>query len=131
MNIQYKEQLSCKATLVVLETRWYLSFEQQGPDTRYKKRPFQVSNMEWRNYCQALCNNFVLYEQKKAEGNEQMIQGEYGQWIRFGFQEGVCLFEKNLPVKKREKLESIVKEIEKAAQKADNMIAIRKKKENI
>ena len=113
MKILYKEELHCKATLVVLESRWYLSFEEQGPDKRYKK---------WKEYCQALLNNFERYECLKAQGNQRMVQGEKNQWIRFGFKEGVCLFDQNYPVKKKEKLQEIIEEIEKSAKKAEHII---------
>lgn len=122
MKILYKEELHCKATLVVLESRWYLSFEEQGPDKRYKKRAFQVQGGEWKEYCQALLNNFERYECLKAQGNQRMVQGEKNQWIRFGFKEGVCLFDQNYPVKKKEKLQEIIEEIEKSAKKAEDII---------
>ena len=122
MGIIYEEKLKCKGTLVVLENRWYISFEEQGPDDRYKKRPFQITDQEMEHFCEQLERNFQKYEQLKKEGNNKVIKAEGGQWIRFGIREGVCLFEQSYPIKKREKLEDIIQQLNEAATKARQKI---------
>ena len=122
MKIIYKEALTCSGTLVVLENRWYFSFEEQGPDSRYKKRAVQISDHEYENFCETLKRNFERYEQLKKEGATSLVKGEGGQWIRFGIREGVCLFGQSYPIKKREKLEAVLEELEQAAKKAEELI---------
>lgn len=118
MKVLYEQSLKCKGTLVVLENRWYLSFEEQGPDKRYKKRPFQVVDKEIDEFCERLQKNFDYYEEQKQKGCSSLIQGEGGQWIRFGIREGVCLFAQSYPIKTRKKLEETLVELQAAKEKA-------------
>lgn len=118
MKVLYEQPLRCKGKLVVLENRWYLSFEEQGPDKRYKKRPFQVLDKGMESFCKCLQENFIYYEEQKQKGCSSLIQGQGGQWIRFGIREGVCLFHQSYPIKTKEKLEKTLSELLEAKEKA-------------
>ena len=122
MRIIYEQPLTCSGRLVVLENRWYFSFEEQGPDSRYKKRAVQVADSEYEKFLEQLKRNFEQYEKLKKEGATSLVKGEGGQWIRFGIREGVCLFEQSYPIKKREKLEAVLEELKQAAEKAKTLM---------
>lgn len=107
-----KRKLNCGGILCVLEKRWYLEFPIQGVDMRYKKRSFRISENELRNYCKELKENFAEYQKLKEQGTTMQVKGKGGMWIRFGFQEGVCLYEQWHPIRREEDLKRIVKELE-------------------
>ena len=127
MKVIYEEPLTCKGKLVVLENRWYFSFEEQGPDNRYKKRPFQVLDKEFNEFCERLKKNFIYYEEQKQKGCSSIIKGEGGKWIRFGIREGVCLFYQSYPIKSRKKLEETLLELQRAKEKAEQLLNKEKK----
>lgn len=131
MNVIYEKKLACGGTLVVLKHRWYVAFEEQGPDSRYKKKPFQIADKEIKNFCNQLKRNFDLYEEKKAQGDFTMIRGEGGQWIRFGVREGVCIFDQSYPIKRREMLSSILEELEQVEKIAEYWIKKSRETTNI
>lgn len=116
--MKYTKKLNYGATLCVEKEHWYICLEMQGPDTRYKRKPFYITEDNLEEYCSHLIHNFEKYEQLKKDGNMTLTKGEGNHWIRFGLGEGVCLYGKEYPIKRREKLEQWMKEIISCVQEA-------------
>ncbi|MEE1312692.1 MAG: hypothetical protein UHS41_02920 [Lachnospiraceae bacterium] len=90
----------------------YLVFEDQGPDTRYRKRNFRIHIDEVEAYIQAYKNNFLRYQQLKAKGKQGEFHGEKKMIIRIGgLYEGVCLFGHYKPLKNKRQLEERIQKI--------------------
>lgn len=113
------KKLSYGAILYVDQEKWYIKMDTQGPDTRYKRKPFYITENNLEEYCTHLIRNFETYERLKKEGKTTLTQGEGNHWIRFGLGEGVCLCGKDYPVKTREKLERWIEEITSCVQEIE------------
>lgn len=109
--MQYTKKMSYGATLYVEQEKWHIKMETQGPDTRYRKKPFYLTEDNMEEYFSQLIQNFETYEQLKKVGKTTLTKGKGNHWIRFGLGEGVCLYEKEYPIKKREVLEQWIEEI--------------------
>lgn len=98
--------------LVKRGLKTYLVYEEQGPDTRYRKRAFRIPIEEIESYIDAYRENFSLYLQKKEKDQVGTFQGKKKMKIRVGgLYEGVCLFEHYQPVRTREQLEQRIAEL--------------------
>lgn len=122
--MNYIKKLSYGAMFYIEKEKWYIKMETQGPDTRYKRKPFYITEDNLEEYCSHLNHNFERYEQLKKAGKTTLTQGEGNHWIRFGLGEGVCLCGKDYPVKTREKLEQWIEEITSCIQEIKRKKAV-------
>lgn len=84
-----------------------------GPDTRYNGKEYMIEKDEIEKFCQALKENFRLYQEKKASGSLKNIPGAMGMTIRFGLVEGVCFGGVYGKIRSEKKLEECISYIEK------------------
>lgn len=91
----------------------FIAFPEYEQKLGFMETEYRVPTNEIPEYVDAFRVNFHTYETRKAVEDDSIYIGKKGMMIYLtGPYEGVCLFEHYRPVKTKEELDAIIKEME-------------------